>query len=533
MKISNIYIMAKVVVIMLISQITVAENSASIGGHCVEINGMYVSLNRGNTDLLGNFNRETELLEFSQSNGINYLILYGLEGMGPDVSRQNKLANFISRAKTYYGIQEIAAALGSASSADEMLAYNNTRTNIEKLDVLNLEYEFWNREDREQAFTETMNILSHFDSVARGNELKTEIYIGWINAEEGAALADAVDRVLVHYYRQDDINIIQYGLDRLEFLASGSRTVEIAPIFSNEGPTNTGDPTSYFMGPWLETHSIDQPFKTWMTEYQQLDDVWKQKLEVVGSTWFLYNHFADISVNNENHINLQPVSNKACVSEEVTLQLNSSASEKDITWFKDGQCLTNTQSIQGADSQTLQINSLKVDDIGRYQARVVSYDATNPSSHVTKTAKIKQKNKCSPNQNIALNKTVDASSFVASGYEPWRITDGDITNSRWASEYTGDQWIQVDLGSEFYIKNITLTWDPAYAIDYQVSLSTDGSEWRSSIDISDNNQMINTHDNIKKKARFVRIKATKKAIPSRGFSLYELEVYGTPVIKEC
>lgn len=274
-----------------------------LGCQCISINGMYVSLGHAQNGILGNTSKENKLLTFAEDNGFNYLIFYDLEGMSSNPQRQAQLASLITEAKTHYGIDQVAAALGAASSADEVINYNEGRATEAKIDVLNLEYEFWNRADRANAFQNTLDILAYFESVSSNGGLETEIYIGWITPEEGAALSSAVDRVLVHYYRQNDINILNYGLERLEYLAAGDSMLKIAPIFSNEGPTNTGDPTGYFMGPWLENHSIHQPFNSWMEEYQQLNEGWKSNLDVMGTTWFLYNYFDDIPNLGGNQMN--------------------------------------------------------------------------------------------------------------------------------------------------------------------------------------------------------------------------------------
>lgn len=531
--IKKTFFLTQWLVFLLLSQWVSAQTSAFVGGQCVAINGMYVSLKRGNESLLGNFSRETQLLEFSKANGINYLILYDLEGMSSEQGRQTQLASFISRAKNNYGIQEVAAALGAADSADEVAAYNNAHAFDERIDVLNLEFEFWHKTDRAQAFSDTLSMLAHFDSVASSQNLQTEIYIGWITASEGAALADAVDRVLVHYYRQNDVNILQYGLDRLEYLASGNTSVKIAPIFSNEGPSNTGDPTGYFMGPWLENHSIDQPFKTWITEYQQLTDNWKQKLDVMGSTWFLYNYFADIPYPNTNHITDQPLSQQACLGDSVLLEVDSSAVERDIGWFHNGHCLSDSESLQGSGTGTLQIENVQASHFGQYHARVASYDSGNPSSHLSQNADITEDQSCSSVQNLALGKVASASSYIAAGYEPSRITDGDTESSRWASAYTGDQWVQVDLGKDAAISALTLTWDPAYAIDYQILYSSDGGNWQSLLEVSDNQTLVNHHTGLSQVARFVRVLGTNKALPQWGFSLNELEVFGSLASGAC
>ena len=507
------------------------QTSAFVGGNCVDINGMYVALGNGSSGILGNFNKETELLTFARNNGINYLIFYNLEGMSNVQGREDDLANLISRAKNYFGVQQVAAALGAAASADEIVNYNSNRSNEERIDVLNLEYEFWHGSDRAASFQNTLNILSYFSTVATQHNLETEIYIGWITEQEGASLADAVDRVLVHYYRQNDLNIINYGLDRLEYLASGNSSVKIAPIFSNEGPENTGDPTGYFMGPWLETHSIDQPFKTWLSEYQQLGEQWQQNLEVMGSTWFLYNYFADINSTAVNHITSNPAGAEVCNGDSVDLTVTSSAVAKDIGWFKDGVCLTNGGSYQNADSSVLSITSIGTEQYGSYSARVVSYDTGNPTSQISQSASVSKDPTCAASTtNLALGKPVIASSYIAAGYEPGKVVDGVTSNSRWASEYQGDQWVQVDLGGVFSLSQIDIIWDAAYALNYQILVSLDGAGWFEISSVSANQNLYNSFQYQGTNARYIRVLGTQKALPQWGYSMEEIEVYGDAVI---
>lgn len=516
-------------VVSVFSVFNSAATSALSGGNCVSINGMYVSLRaEGNNSLLGNYQQETDLLTFAQKNGFNYLILYDLEGMVASSARATYLASFISRARKQYGIQQIGAALGASASGDAIVAYNTLHMPNERIDVLNLEYEFWNRSERSVAFATTLDILAHFKHLAANNSLLTEIYIGWINEQEGLALSSAVDRILVHYYRQNDTDLVNYGLERLQYLAAGDHVVKIAPIFSNEGPSNTGDPTGFFMGPWLATHAIDQAYKSWYSQYQQVSADWKQNIEVIGATWFLYNYFADIDSVDVDPITSQPQDQSLCIGDALSLQLTSSESNTDIGWFKDGQCLTNNADLQGASSSNLMIDALSSNDFADYQARVISYDASNPSSHVSRSATITLGQNCTaPQTNIALYNTVTASSFIAAGYEPDRVVDQN-SSSRWASQYSGDQWIQVDLGDVFQLSTIRLLWDAAYAVDYQISSSLDGQSWQVVLSLSGNEQLLNEHSNLSVNARYVRLNGTAKALPQWGFSLNEFEVYGSP-----
>ncbi len=261
--------------------------------------GLYVSLHMGRSDqLLGNSQREEQFLKFVRDNGFNYLIFYELEGMNPTSTKAQQFASLVERAKSTAGVTQVAAALGDVSEAETVVSYNNGRSSLERIDVLNVEYEFWNKTDRKTEFATTISMLERFNAVASEHQLMTEIYIGWVDATEAVSLANVTDRILVHYYRQHDIDIVNFGIERLEWMAAASRKVNVAPIFSAEGPNNTYDVP--FMGCWLEKNSNQQAFKSWKEQYDALDTSWKENIEIVGATWFVYDKFLDVGAGPEN-----------------------------------------------------------------------------------------------------------------------------------------------------------------------------------------------------------------------------------------
>ncbi|WP_331345550.1 hypothetical protein [Cellvibrio sp. UBA7661] len=272
-----------------------ASSVASVGG----LYGLYVSLHMGRADqLLGNAQREETFLTFVRDNGFNYLIFYELEGMAPTSTKAHQFASLVSRAKLSAGVTQVAAALGDASEADMVVAYNDGRTASERIDVLNVEYEFWNKKDRKTEFATTLSMLERFNAVASEHQLMTEIYIGWVDATEAISLANVTDRILVHYYRQNDIDLINFGIERLEWMAAASRKVKVAPIFSAEGPNNTYD--APFMGCWLEKNANQKAFTSWKAQYDALTHPWKENIEIVGATWFVYDKFLDVGIGPEN-----------------------------------------------------------------------------------------------------------------------------------------------------------------------------------------------------------------------------------------
>ncbi|MFE4636128.1 discoidin domain-containing protein [Streptomyces sp. NPDC056773] len=128
--------------------------------------------------------------------------------------------------------------------------------------------------------------------------------------------------------------------------------------------------------------------------------------------------------------------------------------------------------------------------------------------------------------NVALNKPTTASSFQA-GYgdcpcAPAKATDGN-TGTRWASDWSDPQWIQVDLGAPTAIRTLQLVWDPAYAKSYEVQLSDDGANWRTVHATTTGNGDIDTVG-LSATARHVRLNLTARGT-GWGYSLHEFGVY--------
>ncbi len=85
----------------------------------------------------------------------------------------------------------------------------------------------------------------------------------------------------------------------------------------------------------------------------------------------------------------------------------------------------------------------------------------------------------------AVGATGDAPSFVAASsihagdYLPHYAFDGD-SSTRWASAggNAGD-WLRLDLGLEVPVGPVEIVWEHAYARDYEIQVSRNGSDWES------------------------------------------------------
>ncbi|MCU0778784.1 MAG: discoidin domain-containing protein [Akkermansiaceae bacterium] len=123
--------------------------------------------------------------------------------------------------------------------------------------------------------------------------------------------------------------------------------------------------------------------------------------------------------------------------------------------------------------------------------------------------------------NLALGKPATASSSVegsAAGF----VTDLD-GSSRWISARTDDQWIAIDLGSPTSFSSVGLVWEAAYAKDYQIQVSDDGTTWRDAIHVTDGKGGEVTLKFPPVTARHVRMLGNKRA-SQYGFSLYDFSV---------
>jgi hypothetical protein len=132
-------------------------------------------------------------------------------------------------------------------------------------------------------------------------------------------------------------------------------------------------------------------------------------------------------------------------------------------------------------------------------------------------------------QNIALNKTVTVSS-VESGtsYTGNLAVDGN-TGTRWSSNHSDPQWIYVDLGSQYNITNVNITWQTAYGKNYTIDVSNDASSWTTIKSITNNTSLSNSNTfSVPGTGRYVRIYGTARGT-IYGYSITELVVNGSLV----
>ncbi|APU39168.1 MULTISPECIES: galactose-binding domain-containing protein [unclassified Streptomyces] len=110
-------------------------------------------------------------------------------------------------------------------------------------------------------------------------------------------------------------------------------------------------------------------------------------------------------------------------------------------------------------------------------------------------------------------------------YAPSRAVDGN-TGTRWASDWSDDQWIQIDLGAANLVKRVTLDWERAHGQAYRVELSNDGSTWQSAWSTTTGDGGLDTALFTGTTARYVRVHGVQRGT-KWGYSLYEVGVYSS------
>ncbi|MFE2267080.1 discoidin domain-containing protein [Streptomyces griseosporeus] len=126
---------------------------------------------------------------------------------------------------------------------------------------------------------------------------------------------------------------------------------------------------------------------------------------------------------------------------------------------------------------------------------------------------------------LSQGRPATASSQEGAGYTPAAAVDGDLTGTRWASQWSDQQWLQVDLGRGANLSRVVLTWEAAYGRDYEIQASDNGTDWRTLRKVTGGDG--GTDDlAVSGSGRYVRMQGLARAT-GYGYSLWEFQVYGS------
>lgn len=297
--------------ILILSLLSFAIASIQMEGQTATIRGMYVN---GFNTLLGNQQKEDSLLNYAQRNNFNYLALYNLLSINDSYSLIDKgasidLANFIQKAKQKYGIKQVGAVGESYEFFYNLIrVYNEQHDPIQRFDVYNVEFEFWNTKsigygkyycieylqpagckcDTSGSFRYYKNLIRRVDSLAKAEGIISELYVGWFNQGQAITLSNSVDRILLHDYVNIYSTLFANINTRLKSLAARKVKTEVILLLSAE-PT--------WLGSWLTSHPIVQPYNDVIKEIANSSPTWNQYINLNGYQWFTYSEMPSTPIS--------------------------------------------------------------------------------------------------------------------------------------------------------------------------------------------------------------------------------------------
>ncbi|NNN29355.1 discoidin domain-containing protein [Streptomyces sp. S3(2020)] len=191
----------------------------------------------------------------------------------------------------------------------------------------------------------------------------------------------------------------------------------------------------------------------------------------------------------------------------------------------DGGTWTDLRTVTGSDGGT---DTLTVSGQGRYVRLLGVHRATQWGYSVWEfqvfgTTGTSQPGTCST-ADSARGKTSSASSTENAGTPASAAVDGD-DSTRWSSQASDPQWLRVDLGSSQDICEIDLNWEAAYAKDFQLQASADGTNWNTLKTVTGATGGRASYD-VSGTGRYVRVLGTARGT-GYGYSLWEFAVHTT------
>ncbi|MBN2190991.1 MAG: discoidin domain-containing protein, partial [Candidatus Aureabacteria bacterium] len=122
---------------------------------------------------------------------------------------------------------------------------------------------------------------------------------------------------------------------------------------------------------------------------------------------------------------------------------------------------------------------------------------------------------------------VKASSVQENNNEllPQNVIDNNMS-TRWSSDFTDDEWLEIDLGEEKDIVGLKLYWEAAFGKSYEIKISEDGKKWDRVY--RKDSGIRKFCDDIyfgKKTARYLKIQFKQRGT-SWGYSLWEIVIKG-------
>jgi beta-glucanase (GH16 family) len=129
------------------------------------------------------------------------------------------------------------------------------------------------------------------------------------------------------------------------------------------------------------------------------------------------------------------------------------------------------------------------------------------------------------NVNLALNKPATVTSTENTSFTGNLAVDGNMV-TRWSSAFSDPQSITVDLGADYNISEVKISWESAMGKDYLVQVSNDQSTWTQLKSVTGNSTATNDWTGLSGHGRYLQVYGTARAT-QWGYSILELEAYGS------
>jgi chitodextrinase len=126
---------------------------------------------------------------------------------------------------------------------------------------------------------------------------------------------------------------------------------------------------------------------------------------------------------------------------------------------------------------------------------------------------------------LSQGKPVATSTVESSSYTGSKAVDGSAT-TRWASVEGADpQWLRIDLGQAATIHRVLLNWEVAYAKQYRIEISDDGTDFTTVTTVDNGDGQTDDLTGLNAHGRYVRVVGLTRGT-SYGYSLWEAQVFG-------
>jgi hypothetical protein len=125
---------------------------------------------------------------------------------------------------------------------------------------------------------------------------------------------------------------------------------------------------------------------------------------------------------------------------------------------------------------------------------------------------------------VSQGKPATASPVESTAFPASAAVDGNPA-TRWSSGFADPQWLRVDLGTTTSIAQVVVNWEAAYAADYTIQTSANGTTWTTIHTVvggTGGNQTFNVSGS----GRYVRLHSTRRAT-QWGTSVFEFQVFST------